>query len=275
MISSRTAMHGKQLPFPCHELSNIANSLQNVRLRRPLRQKLHPCAIIYTRLAKPDGFRHRIDRPYARDQPFFELSINTKNPNIMKTKHNTLSTIYTTTRATLLVILLSMVTWQCAPSKSEQGENQAPDTDIHTAVVTGNKEALLQHIKAGSDINEKDPFGGSSPLISAAVFGKTEEAKILIDAGADLNFQNNDGSTALHSAAFFCRPEIVRMLLDKNADKNVKNKFGATPYESVAVPFVDVRETYDMMEKMLGPMGLKFDYAYIEKTRPEIADMLK
>jgi uncharacterized protein len=136
-------------------------------------------------------------------------------------------------------------------------------------------EALKQHIAAGSNINEKDPFGGSSPLISAAVFGKTEEAKVLIEAGADVNFQNNDGSTALHTAAFFCRPEIVRMLLNKGADKTIKNKYGATPYESVAGPFNDVKSAYDMMGKMLGPMGLKLDYPYIEKTRPEIAGMLK
>jgi ankyrin repeat protein len=150
-----------------------------------------------------------------------------------------------------------------------------PQVDIHTAVVTGNMDALKQHIAAGSNINEKDPFGGSSPLISAAVFGKTEEARVLIDAGADLNFQNNDGSTALLSAAFFCRPEIVKMLLEKNADKTIKNKFGATAYESVAAPFNDVKPSYDMIGKLLEPMGLKLDYVYVEKTRPEIAAMLK
>ena len=150
-----------------------------------------------------------------------------------------------------------------------------PQMDIHTAVVTGNLEAVQQHIAAGTDLNEKDPFGGSSPLISAAVFGKTEEAKALIEAGADLNFQNNDGSTALHTAAFFCRPEIVRMLLDKGADKTIRNNFGATAYESVAGPFGEIKNTYDMMGTLLGPMGLKLDYPYIEKTRPVIAEMLK
>jgi ankyrin repeat protein len=154
-------------------------------------------------------------------------------------------------------------------------EVKPPQIDIHTAVLTGNLEALKQHIAAGTDINEKDPFGGSSPLISAAVFGKTEEAKILIDAGADVNFQNNDGSTPLHTSAFFCRPEIVKMLLAKNADKTIKNTYGATPYESVAAPFSEVKSAYEMMEKVLGPMGLKLDYAYIEQTRPEIAAMLK
>jgi uncharacterized protein len=160
-------------------------------------------------------------------------------------------------------------------SETKTASATTPDVDIHTAVVSGNIEALKQHIAAGTNINEKDPFGGSSPLISAAVFGKPDAAKILIDAGADVNFQNNDGSTALHTAAFFCRPEIVKMLLAKNADKTIKNKYGATAYESVAAPFESVKSAYDMMGQMLGPMGLKLDYAYIQKTRPEIAATLK
>lgn len=150
-----------------------------------------------------------------------------------------------------------------------------PAMDIHTAVVTGNVEALRQHIDAGTNLNEKDPFGGSSPLTSAALFGQTEMAGMLIKAGADINFQNKDGSTALHLASFFCRPEIVSLLLKNGADKSIKNNFNSTAYESVAVPFKDVKQVYEMMEKMLGPMGLKLDYAYIEKTRPEIATLLK
>lgn len=180
-----------------------------------------------------------------------------------------------TAKARMLgAILLVVVSASCTNSQS-RNKAEAPSVDIHTAVVTGNKEALMQHIKAGTNINEKDPFGGSSPLISAAVFGKPEEAKILIDAGADLNFQNNDGSTALHTAAFFCRPEIVKMLLAKGADKNITNKYGATPYQSVAGSFEEAKPAYDMMTKILGPMGLKLDYAYVEKTRPEIATLLK
>lgn len=157
----------------------------------------------------------------------------------------------------------------------EKTSAATPQIDIHTAVITDNMAVLKQHIAAGSNLNERDPFGGSSPLISAAVFNKPEMAKALIDAGADINFQNNDGSTALHSASFFCRPEIVKMLLDKNADKTVKNSFGATAYELIAAPFDAVKNSYDMIGKMLEPMGLKLDYAYIEKTRPEIAAMLK
>jgi hypothetical protein len=179
---------------------------------------------------------------------------------------------------TILAIVIAL--YACTGNKetsdtSNATETKAPDVDIHTAVVTDNLDALKQHIAAGSNINEKDPFGGSSPLISAAVFGKPEAAKILIDAGADVNFQNNDGSTALHTSAFFCNKEIVSMLLEKGADKTIKNSFGATAYESVSLPFAQVKDAYDMMGNILGPMGLKLDYAHIEKTRPEIAEMLK
>lgn len=170
-----------------------------------------------------------------------------------------------------------LLTASCKGQNEENGRGSVsiPDVDIHTAVVTANEEALRQHITAGSDLNERDPFGGSSPLISAAVFGRPEMARILLDAGVDIDFQNNEGSTALHTAAFFCRPEIVKMLLDAGADKTLRNKYNATPYEMVAGPFKDVKNAYDMMGQMLGPMGLTLDYPYIEKTRPEIAAILK
>ena len=100
-------------------------------------------------------------------------------------------------------------------------------------------------------------------------------AKLLIDAGADLNFRNSEGSTALISAAFFGRREIVQLLLNAGADKTIKNKYGSTAYESVAAPFKEVKSTYDMVGKVLAPMGLKLDYPHLEKVRPEIANLLK
>lgn len=184
--------------------------------------------------------------------------------------------------AVVALFAMLLTSAACQDKKATVQENKStkkgvkpPQVDIHTAVVAGNLAAVQQHIAAGSDINAKDPFGGSSPLISAAVFGKPEIAKALIDAGAYLNFQNNDGSTALHTAAFFCRPEIVKMLLEKGADKTIKNKYNATAYENVAGPFQEVKPVYDMMVSALGPMGLTLDYTYLEKTRPEIAVLLK
>jgi ankyrin repeat protein len=146
---------------------------------------------------------------------------------------------------------------------------------LHEAAIQGNLKVVRQHIKAGSDLDEKEPTGGSSPLITAIVFGKTEVAKVLIEAGANVNFRNNERSTPLHTAAFFCRIDIVEILLDKGVNKALKNKYGHTAFESVAGPFTDLKGVYDFFGKELGPLGLKLDNKQIEMTRPKIAEMLR
>lgn len=166
-------------------------------------------------------------------------------------------------------------TEEIVSSSDSQITPEPPDMDIHAAAFMGNLDAIRQHIAAGSDLNVKEPSMGSSPLITAAVFGKTEVARALIEAGADVNLQNNEGSTALHSAAFLCRTEIVKMLLESGADKTLRTNAGSTALVSVAGPFEDVRFIYDIFSRDLGPLGLKLDYEQIEENRPVIAEMLR
>jgi hypothetical protein len=147
--------------------------------------------------------------------------------------------------------------------------------DLHTAVILENLEAIGQHIEAGSDLNVLEPSRASTPLITAAALGKTEAARMLIDAGADLDYQNNDGSTALHTAALFCRVEIVEALLEKGADKTLKNNTGSTALDIVELPFEVLKPTYDALQVNLKPAGVVLDYEYLEATRPKIAEMLK
>ena len=149
-----------------------------------------------------------------------------------------------------------------------------PEVGLHMAIIQDDVKAVEAHIRAGSDINQKESSGGSSPLITAVVFGKTEVALILIDAGADVNFQNNEGSTPLHTAAFFSRTEIIAALLLSGADKNIKNNAGSTALDSVTASFEDVKGIYDYFANVLGPMGLNLDYKQIENTRPKIAELL-
>src|SRR5688500_18216909 len=105
----------------------------------------------------------------------------------MKSKITTaLATIINVAFLSVFCLLISCTNKESGKADRASSVVEAPEVDIHTAVLTGNQAALKQHIEAGSNLNEKDPFGGSSPLITASVFGKTDEAKILIDAGADL-----------------------------------------------------------------------------------------
>jgi len=184
----------------------------------------------------------------------------------------------------LLITLIGLVACNSGKGDSEKSKDskedseqiaEPPSTDIHTATFLGDMDAINQHIRAGSDLNEREPAMGSTPLITAAVIGKTEVAKALIEAGADVNIQNNQGSTALHTAAFLCRTEIVRLLLDNGADPSLKNIFGSTPLQSVEGPFEMVKPIYEQFNKDLGPLGVKLDFDRIEATRPVIADMLR
>jgi len=150
-----------------------------------------------------------------------------------------------------------------------------PRMGLHKAAVMGDFQAIKQHINSGSNLDKTEPSRGSSPLITAATFGKTQVAIALIEAGADVNYKNNDGSTPLHTAAFFCRTEIVEALLSHGADKNLKNNRGSTALESVAGPFEDVKSIYEYFQNTLEPLGLKLDYEQIKESRPIISKMLQ
>ncbi len=156
----------------------------------------------------------------------------------------------------------------------EKQEVIKPDMDLHSAVIANDLETIKQHISAGSNLDTREPTGGSSPLITAALFDRPEAARILIAAGADINFQNHDGSTALHTAAFFGRIAMVKLLLENGADQNIKNQSGSIPLETVTVPFDAVKGIYDYFVKTLGPVGLELDYGRLKQTRPEIALLL-
>ena len=173
-------------------------------------------------------------------------------------------------KTTTLILLITLL----IPLSAYGQVKPAPSLSLHTAVLQENINAVRQHINAGSDLNEKDEWG-STPLIIAITFGKTEIARILIENGADMTIRNNEDSTPLHIAALLCRSEIVNALLDKGADKYIKNSNGATAFDIVAVPFDDDKEIYDRLGEGLKPLGLELDYERIKMTRPKIAEMLR
>jgi hypothetical protein len=146
---------------------------------------------------------------------------------------------------------------------------------LQRAAMEGNLGAVRELIAAGADLDAREPSGGSSPLITATTFGHSEVAKALIAAGADIDLRNNDGSTALITAAFFCRTEIVEALLAAGADKSIRNNAGSTALDVVTVPFAAMQGIYDMVGAALGPYGLELDYDRLERTRPQIAEMLR
>ena len=176
-----------------------------------------------------------------------------------------------------IVEMLDEALGEAQPWSSEAAPSAeaSPGVGLHEAVSRGDVQSVRRQIEAGVDLNVREPSGGSSPLITAATFGQTEVAEALIEAGADLDLQNNDGSTALITAAFFARTEIVEALLAAGADKSIRNNAGSTALDAVTAPFEAMRGIYDYVAAALEPYGLKLDYERIEMARPGIAEMLR
>jgi len=86
-------------------------------------------------------------------------------------------------------------------------------------------------LECGADPNSVYDVTGDTPLHTASE-NDTEHSiaicKLLLEAGAIINAQENDGYTPLHTAAYNA-PNNAMFLLNNSADPNIKNKAGETP----------------------------------------------
>jgi ankyrin repeat protein len=149
----------------------------------------------------------------------------------------------------------------------------APSTSVIQAAIAGNTAAIEQHIVAGTDLNQTEDVGGSTPLMLAAIFEMRDVARILIDAGVNLEVRNKTGGTVLHTACFFCRPEIVKLLLSAGADTNQINNRGLTPLEIVTIEFN--AESQSAYRHVYESLGLTFDVGQVQQSRSRIATLLQ
>lgn len=152
-------------------------------------------------------------------------------------------------------------------------KSSAPGIDLWKAVVQGNLDAIRQHVSAGSNLNAKEPTGGCTPLMVAALYGQARAANLLIEAGANINARNNNGGTALHLAALFCRTRSVRLLLDKGADVTVKDIKGDTALDIITAPWTP--ELEGVYRYLGGILELQPDLGRLKATRPKIATILR
>ncbi len=156
---------------------------------------------------------------------------------------------------------------------------ESPDSSLFEAAVTGNLEAVKQHIAAGTDLNQRDPNpvgSKGSALHAAAAFGYTEVAVALIEGGADVNQKDKEGQTPLHMAALFSYPKIAQALLNNGADKTIKDNDGQTALEMVEFPWEIAKGIYDLLDGIIfKPFGKPLDHNRIQKTRPQVAAIIR
>ena len=85
-----------------------------------------------------------------------------------------------------------------ADPNSPGADNKPP---IHEAIYQDNPAHISLLAVAGADLNAV--WGGATPVMFALSIGQWEQAKILIDLGASLDFKNHNGKTALDRACRF------------------------------------------------------------------------
>ena len=112
-----------------------------------------------------------------------------------------------------------------------QNEDNYNYTPLHVAVREGSVEIARMLIDAGADLDVQDTWGSQTPLHVAAINERVEIARMLIGAGADVNVQDDYGWTPLHYAANNGSVEIAKMLIDAGAKKDIEDNEGGTPYD--------------------------------------------
>jgi ankyrin repeat protein len=82
----------------------------------------------------------------------------------------------------------------------------------------------------GVDAKVKDPnesgLFGTTPLHSVAIWGDVESARILLDAGAEIDVPAEEDCTALHEAINQGHLEMVKLLVSRGADLKRRCSFG-------------------------------------------------
>ncbi len=100
--------------------------------------------------------------------------------------------------------------------------------DIFTASRKGDTDAVKQMYKINPDTVNAKNYSGHSPLILASYRNQVDMVKLLIELGADIDYNFGQGA-AIHGAAFKGNMEIIKVLLEHNAKLNVPDNNGTTP----------------------------------------------
>uniref|UniRef100_A0A182WHN9 Uncharacterized protein n=1 Tax=Anopheles minimus TaxID=112268 RepID=A0A182WHN9_9DIPT len=108
--------------------------------------------------------------------------------------------------------------------------NKKGETQLHQAVISGNKALAEQLLLVGHPVNERD-FAGWLPLHEACIHGYAEIVTLLLDRGAHINDKGGtscEGITPLHDACRNGHLDVITILLDRGANATQRNDYGDT-----------------------------------------------
>jgi len=113
-------------------------------------------------------------------------------------------------------------------------------TSLFTAVRKGNYTIVENLLNDGADVHEKDS-DGLAAIHHAAVIGRVDIAKLLMDRKSSLDIQTNTGWTPLHWAAKRRHNTMVQWLLQQGVDITITDNKGDT-----AADYAELRDRKEL-----------------------------
>ena len=109
-------------------------------------------------------------------------------------------------------------------------------TLLHIAAARGNRAMVDILLDKGADINTQDE-NGYTPLHRSVICANEETAQRLVERGAGVNKQDkSSGYTPLHLAVARCNKNLVSILLEAGADVEIKSQLGVSPLNGCIDP---------------------------------------
>jgi ankyrin repeat protein len=91
------------------------------------------------------------------------------------------------------------------------------------------RNGKMDGVSYGPNYHFRRTEGGFTPLLFAAQQGNIESARLLLEAGADVDESTPDDGTALVIATASGHEQMARFLLERGANPNAKDGYGITP----------------------------------------------
>ena len=114
---------------------------------------------------------------------------------------------------------------------------EPPRASIHRSARQGEIGFIIQHIDAGTDVNEVNKNNGQIALHYASIHNHVLILKLLIDNGSNVNLKDKMGMTSLHLTSLGGHKEAAKMLIDSGALLNTMNIHGETPLDTALKDF--------------------------------------
>ena len=104
---------------------------------------------------------------------------------------------------------------------------------LHLAAVLGRHEVVRMLLERGADVNARNRWQ-ETPLHDAAWQGHDEVVGVLLEKGADIHARDQWQETPLHDAAWQGHDEVVGVLLERGADIHARDQWQETPLHGAA-----------------------------------------